>query len=624
MNTLKVNWKRWLLPACVLGFLWFTLINHLRVEWSVNPQYAYGWAVPFLCLYLIWGIAGERAEGGNLKPESGDGDQRAGGRGQRAGIRGWFHWLLWAFAIAWLPTRLIQEANPEWRLVSWALAIIVIGITLILLRRTESRGQRTGDKGQNSEVRGQRSEYTSETPKHRPTVAPFYCSSRYVFAICFFLVAVPWPTLLEGQLIQGLTRANAQATVESLGLLGVPAIQHGNVIELATGTVGLDEACSGIRSFQASLMIALFLGELYALDGLRRILCILTGFGLSFVFNVIRTTVLSMVAAKKGIAAIQGWHDPAGVTILVACFLCLWGMVVMAKGKGQTAEGGETVEQWDGKTVGGETVDGGTVDGETVEQWDGETVGGGQGAEVRDQRSEVREQGTDAEKRKAEILKHRHTDTLKHWTLPALACWFVFAEIGVEAWYRVREAKLPAALTWTIQLPTNAPSFHYVPISPKTKQFLRYDEGVNVGWTEPNAAEWQAIFLSWKPGSTAVQLAKNHTPEVCMTASGYKVTKEPELRLVSVGNIELPFRLYQVQGPGGVLYVYYCLWQDRGARREFDTELMTYGSRLGPVLAGIRNSGQRSIELAVAGIADESQAEAALKSQLEKLIKVER
>jgi hypothetical protein len=41
------------LPVLVFGFLWFTLINHLRVEWTVNPQYAYGWAVPFLCAFLL-------------------------------------------------------------------------------------------------------------------------------------------------------------------------------------------------------------------------------------------------------------------------------------------------------------------------------------------------------------------------------------------------------------------------------------------------------------------------------------------------------------------------------------------------------------------------------------------
>ena len=45
------------LPSSILYFLplawlWFRLIGQLRIGWSMNPQYAYGWAVPFLCLYL--------------------------------------------------------------------------------------------------------------------------------------------------------------------------------------------------------------------------------------------------------------------------------------------------------------------------------------------------------------------------------------------------------------------------------------------------------------------------------------------------------------------------------------------------------------------------------------------
>jgi hypothetical protein len=56
-----------------------------------------------------------------------------------------------------------------------------------------------------------------------------------------------------------------------LGWLGVAALQHGNVIEVATGNVGIDKACSGIRSFQATLMISLFLGKLYRLNMTRRL-----------------------------------------------------------------------------------------------------------------------------------------------------------------------------------------------------------------------------------------------------------------------------------------------------------------------------------------------------------------
>ena len=45
-----MNWLLILLP---LGYLWFCLINNLRLQWSTDPQYAYGWVVPLLCLGLL-------------------------------------------------------------------------------------------------------------------------------------------------------------------------------------------------------------------------------------------------------------------------------------------------------------------------------------------------------------------------------------------------------------------------------------------------------------------------------------------------------------------------------------------------------------------------------------------
>ena len=35
-----------LLCALPLAWLWWVLIDDLRVEWTINPQYSYGWAVP--------------------------------------------------------------------------------------------------------------------------------------------------------------------------------------------------------------------------------------------------------------------------------------------------------------------------------------------------------------------------------------------------------------------------------------------------------------------------------------------------------------------------------------------------------------------------------------------------
>jgi hypothetical protein len=71
----------------------------------------------------------------------------------------------------------------------------------------------------------------------------------FAFPLLFFLVVVPWPTVIEAPLIQALTQANATCAIELLNLFGVPALQHGNLIEIGTGMLGLNEACSGIRSF---------------------------------------------------------------------------------------------------------------------------------------------------------------------------------------------------------------------------------------------------------------------------------------------------------------------------------------------------------------------------------------
>ena len=233
----------YLLP--LVGY-WLVLIYYLGAQWSVYEQYQYGWAVPFLCLYLIW----RKAESRKQKAEMGPLDEWS--VVSSPGLFSFSAFQLFSFCLLCLlyaPTRFLHEANPVWRLTSWLWAIEVIGLTLLFIRFA-----------------------LGTTPARRdlatgPFRAPFQLSafsfSDFVFPICFFLVAVPWPSGLENLLTQSLMRLNTATTVELLGFFGIPAVQHGNVIEVSTGMVGIDEACSGIRSLQATLMISLFLGELY-------------------------------------------------------------------------------------------------------------------------------------------------------------------------------------------------------------------------------------------------------------------------------------------------------------------------------------------------------------------------
>jgi hypothetical protein len=75
---------------------------------------------------------------------------------------------------------------------------------------------------------------------------------HFAFSICFIFTTLPWPGGLETFLIQGLMQIVAWVTVGLLNLSHIAALQHGNLIEVKTGLLGIDEACSGVRSLDRS------------------------------------------------------------------------------------------------------------------------------------------------------------------------------------------------------------------------------------------------------------------------------------------------------------------------------------------------------------------------------------
>ena len=62
---------------------------------------------------------------------------------------------------------------------------------------------------------------------------------------------------------------------------------------------------------------------------------------------------------------------------------------------------------------------------------------------------------------------------------------------------------------------------------------------------------------------------------------------------------------------------------DRAGSRAFATSSLTAGSRIAAVLAGQRNAGQRSLEIALTGVADFAAAQTAVQQLLEKIISID-
>ena len=109
-----MNAKRfvWIIALVAFGLLWFELINQLKPEWWLNPQYNYGLIVPLLALYLFWKRWRTRPA-----PEP-------------PAMRALAFVFIFLSAAIFLPIRFLSEANPDWRLLSWLLALVVAAISL--------------------------------------------------------------------------------------------------------------------------------------------------------------------------------------------------------------------------------------------------------------------------------------------------------------------------------------------------------------------------------------------------------------------------------------------------------------------------------------------------------------
>jgi len=349
-----------------------------------------------------------------------------------------------------------------------------------------------------------------------------------------------------------------------LSWLGIPAQPHGNVIEVATGEVGIDEACSGIRSFQATLMISLFLGALYHMSWPRRLSLVLGGFALSFVFNLVRMSILVWVAARQSPGAIAKWHDPAGVVILMACFFALWGLSLLLEPSRKNLAAPVPVT------------------------------------------------GT--------LAFSASRTTVRPFLLTMLG-WLACVVIAIEGWYRWHAMDLPPSLLWTVVWPVENPTFRNTVIPERAREILRYNEGRGGTWATAGIS-WQAVFLRWDPGRTALHLVQNHTPQICMAGAGNVLRTISDREWLAVGPLRLPFLICAIENAPQPTFVYYCLWDDRTSQQGRGTMDLTYGSRLAPVLAGMRNPGQRSLEIMLSGNLDETKARQALQQELESIIQL--
>jgi exosortase len=509
MFSWKSIWTSQTLILAALGVCWILFFYELCGEWQVNAQYSYGYVVPLLTAVLVWRRWPERPEAS---------PHRSAGLVCLAAI---------GLLLLQLPLRLAIQANPEWRLIYWLHGFQALGLSFCLLY------------------------WLGGWPWVRFFAPP----------LAFALIAVPWPMELEQMVIQGLMRFVAGLTVDMADWLNIPAIQDGNLVKIGVGIVGIDEACSGVRSLQSALMLSLFLGEMNRFSVLRRLG--LLGGSLLFVLgaNLTRTTFLVWTAAHRGLHQMEAWHDTAGLLVMV---IVLLGLMLMA-------------------------------------HW-------------------MRPR----ERRLAAIVAAQPSffPPIPVWAGVSVIAWIAATEVVTESWYRAHEAHLIPNARWSVAWPVGSPQFNKENLPEGSLAILRCTNSESASWQDDNGNRWSAFFLRWEPGRNSAQLAKGHRPEICLQAAGLRLINDWGQVALPANGFDMVFRHTTFESAGGLLHVFYCLWSDYRAPDENPLlENGTQASRLQAILAGKRNLGQQVLEIAIQEFDPNDNAVALLEEQLPKLVR---
>jgi exosortase len=136
------------------------------------------------------------------------------------------------------------------------------------------------------------------------------------FPFAFVALALPLPSFLYDHLTGWLRLQVGYLAVELLSVTGIPAQLGGYLIYLPKGPVGVEEACSGLRSLQSAFMLAVFFGWIYFKSAMARVVLILWGCVLALMGNVLRVYGLSRMAHDHGFDVVERYHDLTGWIIL--------------------------------------------------------------------------------------------------------------------------------------------------------------------------------------------------------------------------------------------------------------------------------------------------------------------
>ncbi len=153
-----------------------------------------------------------------------------------------------------------------------------------------------------------------------------------LFPLAFLLLMIPIPAIVFNQVAFPLQMLASQFGAAIVSSAGIPVLREGNVIILASTTLEVAEACSGIRSLISLMTLGIVFGYFSDPRNGARVLIALATVPIAIVANGVRVAGTGLAAHYFGpVAAQDFFHVFSGWLLFATAFVMLLGVVRLAR-----------------------------------------------------------------------------------------------------------------------------------------------------------------------------------------------------------------------------------------------------------------------------------------------------
>jgi len=146
------------------------------------------------------------------------------------------------------------------------------------------------------------------------------------FPVLFLAFMIPLPYELIEKLSFNLKLMSAGVATNVVGFLGVVAVRSGSVLRIETGTLVVDDVCSGLKYLISLTAFAALYAHISRVKWWGKWTLFLLAFPIAFVANAARVVAMVFVGRYVSIAATQSWyfHDLFGFLLFIFAFVTLF------------------------------------------------------------------------------------------------------------------------------------------------------------------------------------------------------------------------------------------------------------------------------------------------------------